>query len=297
MAIDTKKWLVLGYGGRDMDPTKLHESVDNNTDYLASELKEMFQSQFQGHLPSDHVIISTPTGRTYSRTITLPATAEKNLREAIQLEAEQYIPVAVSELNIDYEIVERTSEKITALLSAVPKKIVESTVAACSKAGLQVIMVEPGLNAIARLISSAEQGHLPTVIVDIGESTTNIAIFDNTIQVTGSAPVGGNNFTMEIAKKLHITAEQAHHLKVNNGLWVGPQQESLTATLTPLVQRIATEIDKIIRYYTERLGGEKKIEQIVLVGGGSNVPGLADFFTNVMLLPARVASPWHFQNH
>ena len=49
---------------------------------------------------------------------------------------------------------------------------------------------------------------------------------------------------------------------------------------------------KVIRYYSERLVDEHQIEQIVIVGGGANMPGIGDFFTNELVMPARVASPW-----
>ena len=47
-----------------------------------------------------------------------------------------------------------------------------------------------------------------------------------------------------------------------------------------------------MRYYEERFDDERKIEQILVVGAGSNVPGIGDFFTNDLVMPARVASPW-----
>ena len=48
----------------------------------------------------------------------------------------------------------------------------------------------------------------------------------------------------------------------------------------------------MIRYYNERLSVDKKIEQVLIVGGGANVPGIGEFFTNELVMPARVASPW-----
>ena len=295
MAIDTGKWQVLGYGSRDMQPVKLHQSIDQGTDYLTGEIQELLK-QMNGRLPSNHVVLSAPTGRTYSRTLNLPASAEDSLAEAVQLEADQYIPIPSSELNIDYQIVERTGENITVLMSAVPKKIVTAMVSACNKAGLQVVMIEPGLNAISRLIAQTEGGHLPTVIVDIGAANTDIAILDKTIRVTGGAPVGGNSFTLEISKKLGVSLEQAHQLKVISGLRPGPKQEELTSTIDPILDRVIVEINKIIRFYSERLGSQRKIEQIVIVGGGSNMPGLGDYMTNKMMMPARVASPWSMLN-
>ena len=77
-----------------------------------------------------------------------------------------------------------------------------------------------------------------------------------------------------------------------NGLSSGPQREKIETALTPSLKKIANEMRKVIRYYSERLVDERTIEQIVIVGGGANVPGIGDFFTNELVMPARVASPW-----
>ena len=120
MAINTKKWTVTGYGSIDLDPAKLQESLTKNDDYLADSLKTLLNKHVNGKLPSDHVVIIVPTGRTYSRSLTLPHEAEKNLFEAIKLEAEQYIPVPLSELNVGYEVIERREDEIVVTISAAP---------------------------------------------------------------------------------------------------------------------------------------------------------------------------------
>ncbi|PLS80599.1 pilus assembly protein PilM [Candidatus Saccharibacteria bacterium] len=296
MAIDTKKWLVTGYGSADLDPTKLQDSISTGNEYLAQNIEKLLTTKLNGKLPSNQVVLSVPTSRTYSRTMTLPLDSAKNLAEAIQLESEQYIPIPVSELNIDYEIIERSSKDITVLMSAVPKKIVESAVLACEQIGLEVIMVEPGISSVARLITKTEEGHLPTVIVDIGAATTDIAILDEFIRVTGGISVGGNSFTLDISKKLKVSLENAHQLKVLNGLSAGAKQAKITAALKPDLDLITNEVQKMMRYYTERLGAQKKIEQVIIVGGGSNIPGLGEYFTDKLILPARVASPWQVLN-
>ena len=112
------------------------------------------------------------------------------------------------------------------------------------------------------------------------------------IRITGSASVGGNSFTLDISSKLGISLEKAHQYKVLNGLSSGPQREKIETALTPSLKKIANEMRKVIRYYSERLVDERTIEQIVIVGGGANVPGIGDFFTNELVMPARVASPW-----
>lgn len=293
MAIDPKKMAVLGYGSIDLDPAHVQESMTGGSDFLADALRKLLKENLKGHLPSDQVVMSVPTSRTFSRMMVLPAEAQKNLAEAVQLEAEQYIPVAVSELYVDYQVLERTPKDINVLVSAVPKKIVDNLTSVCAKAGLVVSMIEPGINAAARLIKATEEGHLPSVIVDIGAATSDIGLLDNgTVRLTGGVAVGGHTFTLRISESLKISLEEAHQLKVHSGLGPGPSQSKLKIALEGSLGQIVSEMRKIIRYYNERIGVKTKIEQIIIVGGGSNVPGIGEAITDSMLMPARVASPW-----
>lgn len=292
MAINPRKMIVQGYGAIDLDPSKVQDSINKGDDYLADGLKKLFKEKFIGHMPSSQVVVSVPTNRTYSRTLSLPLTAESNLDDAISLEVEQYIPIPLNDLYIDYDVIERDKKSMTILVSAVPKRIIESITHTCDAAGLEVVMIESGINATARLITATEEGHLPSVIIDIGAATADIALLDSVVRVTGGVSVGGHTFTLKISEKMNISLEEAHQLKVHNGLSLGPQQAKVTTALEPSLHQIAAETRKIIRYYSERLGIKTKIEQIVIVGGGSNLPGLGEFMTEAMQMPARVGNPW-----
>jgi len=293
MAVDSKKWLVLGYGSVDLDPAKVQKSLEAGDSYLADNISSLLHDKVIGQLPSDQTILSVPTSRTFSRTFTVPAKAESTLADAVEIEVDQYIPIPITSLYVDYSIIERTKDQLTVIMSAVPKTLVDSCLSAVRAAGLQPIMVEPGINSVARVIEAAEEGHLPTLIVDIGPASTDIAVLDGgAIRISGGLGIGGNTFTLDIAKKLGVALENAHQLKVLNGLSAGPRRAKITAALQPSLQRIATEVRKVIRYYNERISDDRKLEQMIIVGGGSNVPGIGDYFTNELVMPARVASPW-----
>lgn len=294
MSIDSKKWLVNGYGSADLDPLKMKEALENeDSTFLTDNIKALMSGKIIGTVESDRVAITVPTARSYTRTFTLPASAEKALDEAVVLEAEQYIPIPVSTLYIDYQIIERNRKTIVVLMSAVSRVIVDNITRSVEAAGLTPILIEPGINSVGRVLTATEDGSLPTVIVDIGPANTDIAILDRgSVRVTGGVPVGGNSFTLDIAKKLNISLENAHQLKVLNGLSAGPRQQKLREALNPSLERILIETKKVMRYYNERINSERKIEQLLVVGGGSNVPGIGEYFTENLIIAARVASPW-----
>ena len=296
MAIDPRKRTVISYGVIDVDSKKMKTALEEDPAYLTASIKTLLSDKIIGELPSDHAVVSIPTSRTYARTFTIPAASEKNLQEAVELEVGQYVPIPVSLLYIDYEVIERTKETLTITMSAVPKITVDNILQACDEAELTVNAIEPGINSIARLLKATEGGTLTTVIVDIGPSQTDIAVLDNTIRVTGGTTVGGHTFTLSIAKHLGVTLENAHQLKVLNGLNPGPRQKKMSTALEPNLKQITSETRRVIRYYNERIANGVKIEQLLIVGGGSNVPGIGEYFTNDLLMPARVASPWQELN-
>lgn len=292
MSIDLKRKAVSGYGTIDLDPLRIKKAFDEEDDYLTENLHSLLESKLVGELQSDQVVLGIPTSRTFSRTFTLPVSAEGTLKDAVSIEVGQYIPIPLSLLYVDYEIIERNEKQLTVVMSAVPKRLIDNTIAACEAAGLTVNMVEPAINAVARVLKLTEEGHLPTVIVDIGAANTDIAVLDGSVRVTGGIATGGNTFTLDIAKKLSVTLENAHQLKVLNGLAPGARQEKLTAALRPSLRGIITETRKVIRYYNERLSNDRRLEQVLVVGSGSNIPGIGEYFTNELVMPARTANPW-----
>lgn len=292
MAINPDNWKVLGHGAIDVDSAKMKRSLDGDGEYFTLQLKRLLLEKVSGNLPSRQIAVSLPTARTYSRTFTIPKAASKNLQETVELEASQYIPMPLASLYLDYEVIKETKDEVHILASAAPQVIIDNIIGACRQSDLTVNLVEPGMNSIARILKATENGDLTTAIVDIGSKNADIAILeDGIIRVTGSTPVGGNDFTLAIAKKFNIELENAHQLKVLNGLNPGARQKKIADALEHGLKRILDEVRRVMRYHSERING-KKVEQLIIVGGGSNMPGIGEYFTNKLVLPARVASPW-----
>lgn len=297
MAVDEVRQEVVGYGVLDVDGKQMKKALEEDPTYLTACLTKLLTESVIGELPGDDYVVSLPTARTYARTFTVPSSSEKNLREAVELEVSQYVPIPASLLSIDYEIIERDKDTITVTMAAVPRIMIDNILQACDGVNISVHAIEPGINSVARLVKATEDGSLTTLIVDISQSQTDIAVLDGgTIRVTGGISTGGHSFTLAIAKQLGVTLENAHQLKVLNGLNPGPRQKKITDALEPNFKQIASEIRRVIRYYDERIATGVKVEQVLIVGGGSNVPGIGEYFTNELIMPARVASPWQSIN-
>jgi cell division ATPase FtsA len=135
------------------------------------------------------------------------------------------------------------------------------------------------------------------VIIDFGSLTADISIFNKTTLVTGTVPAGGLVFTQAIRDRLGVSDAEAGVIKTKYGLGVSKKQSEIMAAVDPALQKIVTEIRRMMRYYEERYGTEKPIGQIIMLGGGANMPGLSDALTGLLRLPVRAHDPWLYMNY
>ncbi len=287
-----KQQVVSGYGVTSFDPRAIKDGVIVEPELIAKMMKELFDKNIIGEITTRRVTASIPASRTFNRTMTLPKMNKKDLVEALRMEAEQYIPVPIDELYMDYSVIEETDKNIELLAVAAPKKIVDSYVALTRIAGLETVALETSISASGRLFVQAEQSDVPTILIDFGEISSDITIYDDGLIVTGTVPGGGDIFKDLIAAKLKVSKQEAHVIKTKYGLGMSKKQKEITDALTPVLEQLMKEIRRIIRYYEERSTTKRKISQVVTMGGGANMPGLSEYITDVLRLPSRMCDPW-----
>jgi type IV pilus assembly protein PilM len=287
-----KKQIVTGYGVTSFEPGTIEEGVIADPEALAKVAYELFNKHLIGEITSRRVAIAIPASRTFNRTITLPKLKNKELADAVRLEAEQYIPVPIDDLYMDYSLISQSEKEIELLAVAVPKKIVDSYLMFAKLLGLNVVTLETTIGAAGRLFVQAEQSDVPTVLIDLGSLSSDITIYDKGLIVTGTAPGGGDSFTNLIAEKLKVSKQEAHIIKTKYGLGVSKKQKEITESLSPVLEQLLKELLRMLRYYEERSQSDRKIAQIVTMGGGANMPGLSEYMTNQLRLPVRMCDPW-----
>lgn len=289
-----KKPEVIGFGHTGFEPSAVKDGVIIKPEILAAAAKNMFDRHLIGNITTNRVAIAVPVARSFTRSISVPRLNKKELREAVQLEVEEYIPMPIDELYLDYSIVNQTAENTELFVIAVPKKIVDSYMIFTRLLGLEAVLVQTTLDGVARLIQQDVQSDVPTVLIDFGSLSADISVFDKSLIVSGIAPGGGDVFTNLIAKRLGVNHQEAHIIKTKYGINASKKQSEILAAVEPTLAQVVKEIRRIIRYYEERYGAERKISQIVTVGGGTNMPGLTEYLTNQLRVAARTCEPWQY---
>ena len=288
---------LIGYGFIDFDTSSQKDGVIVQPEIVAKAALDLFRNHLVGDITTKRVAIAIPAYRTFTRSLRLPKLKPKELDEAIQLEAEQYIPLPLDQLYLDYDVIGQVDDSTELLAVASPRNIVDSYLDLARIIGLEPVLIEPTLGSLGRLFSMDSQSDIPAIIINLGAVSSDISIFDRQMLVTGTVQGGGEDFTKSIKDKLGVTLQEAALIKTRYGLSVSKKQAEITQALEPILQEIVKEIRRMVRYYTERYGTKRPIEQVITLGGGANMPGLDEYLTATLHLAVRHSDPWQYLNH
>lgn len=295
--IHAKKPHIVGYGTVSFDPAAMQDGVVSDPKAIARAAQELFKHHLIGDVTTRRVVIAIPAYRTFTRLINLPVLAGKQLKEAVELEASQYIPVPLEELYLDYDVVGQDKGQLDVFAVAVPRKIVDSQLQLMRLLGLETVGVETTIDAAGRLFLQDRQSDVPAVLIDFGSLSADITIFDQHMLVSGTVTGGGEVFTNRIRERLGVTQAEAQTIKTKYGLGPSKKQSEIVAALDPVLTQLSQEIRRMVRYYQERYGDSRKVTQVITLGGGANMPGLSEYMTNMLRLAVRSCDPWQYCDH
>ncbi len=286
---------VLAYGVSNYYPSNaIANGVIVNFEVLAHTMRELLRDRLTGNLTTTHVACSVPTSHTYSRPMTLPPMANNQIEAAVKLEAEQYIPVPLEKLYLDYDISRQDAGGIDLLLVATPKNIVDSCIQFLESVGFMPVALEPTMNAAARLFSVADLAHAEaSLLIDFGSITTDIAVFDQSMFVNSTISGGSDTLTDLVAKKLNVIPSEAYVIKSQYGIGPGAKTMAVLEASRPILEPMVREVRKIMRYYDEHAASRhRKISQIITTGGGATLRGLNEYLARELGVPSRRLDPW-----
>jgi type IV pilus assembly protein PilM len=282
---------VVGYGVTTFDHSVIENGVIVKHEVIAGAVQNLFKNGLIGDITTNRVALTVPVSRAFVRSIDAPKLSDKELAEAVRTEVEQYIPAAPDSLYIDYSQVTDTKGKTSVLVVAIPRKIVDSHVTLARMLGLEPVLVQTSSSAGTNLFARDPQSGTPSVLVDFGSDSADITIFDRNPVVSGTAACGGEQITKIISDALNVNEREAFIIKSRYGLTVSKKQAQIVAALKPILGLLTREIRRTIRYYGERSKSKGEIGQIVIMGGGANMPGLTDYLTDELRVPVRSFDP------
>lgn len=246
---------------------------------------------------SKFVNIALPENQVYTKVLDMPVLSDKELASAIYWEAEQYIPVPLTNITLVWNVLKRPNqpgqeEKMQVLMVGAPTLLVNKYQKVIRLAGLEVNGMETEILATIRSLVLDET--FPTsLIVNIGAISTSFAIVRNGIMVfTYSMSVGGAAINRAIATDFGLSSQQAEEYKRVYGVSGKSLGGKIGKATEPILNSILAEIKKSMAFYSQKYKDDAPIRQIILSGGTAKLPGIEIFFANNSGLETAIANPW-----
>ncbi len=227
-------------------------------------------------------IFSIPDFSTFCTSFELPPMEESEIKDAVYYNASQYIPLPVSEATLDWQLVGgvpgRKQSTLKIFLVAIPNHIIEDYQKVAQMAGIELYAVEAeALGLVRSLIKNNNKDH--SCLIDIGvQSTTINIVYKNSLKKSYSFDFAGGQLTHSIASILDLANESAEEIKNKEGLT--SNQKEISKTLYLLVDPLVLEVKRVLADFYQQEG--KDVDNIYLTGGTSKLPGLREYFAEVL---------------
>jgi len=283
---------------------------------LAAELKSFWKhNSFNGR----RVNLGVANQKIVVRTMEFPVIDEKELRAAVEFQAQEHIPIPVEEAVLDYQVTstftgEDGAARQRILLVAAQRDMIRQFVEVVRKAGLSVDGIDLQAFALARSLApsydvtdTADQPDKPadgtaTALVNIGSGITNLVIvMGETPQFTRVISLGSESFIQALVNERGVDVPEAWRLAAMVGL-PGDGSEtypedvaadavtSIHTCLENACETFSDEIRRSVDYYHTQ-AHEGQIGKVLVTGDGSLVRNLSAHLTQSLHLTVEQADP------
>ncbi len=250
-------------------------------DVVADALRELWS---RGKFKTKQVYLGVGNQRVIVREIALPWLPEKELRNSLAFQVQEFIPMSVEDAVLDYDPVGELEQDgrrlLRILLVAAQRQMVSALVAAATAAKLEPVGIDLMPFALVRAVGMSEGLDLDVqgdeAVVDVGAHVTNICVHDHGLtRFVRILPSGGRDVTLAIARGLGVGDDVAERLKRGEAVQDGPSLEDAERLALQRAGAFVDEIRSSLEFYTAQVPGAK-IGRVVVTGGGSKLRGFLD---------------------
>lgn len=271
-------------------------AVQNYVVVEVDRVGSLIREAYAGHgFRAKKAITAVPGAAVIIKRITLPAQSEKELEATILVEAGNFIPEDLENVNLDYQVTDYVDEgrRMDVVLVAAKKDIVSSYSDALRASGLQPVVVDVDFFALENMFERNYQAppNRAVALVNIGARFSAINILKNGRSTfTGDVPVGGRDITESLMRDLGISFEEAEALKAGH-----PSEAELaeheSGVLEAAAAAVIDEIHHSLSFFWTAATDET-IDHVYLSGGGARMPGLAEQLAERVGAPVDLANPF-----
>jgi len=230
--------------------------------------------------------------------INLPPMNKDELAEQIPFEAENHIPFAKNDVEIDYEVVSRqnASGQMEVLLVAAKKEVVHDYAQVVRDAGLTPVVCDVAAFSTQNAfeVNYNLDPQETVVLINVGAAIANINIVrDNMSMFTRDVTIGGNAFTEEIQKQLSVSQDEAEAYKVGGSYDEhGVVPQDVEQIVEGVAEVVAGEFQRSLDFFLAT-AADTNVSRIFLSGGTAKVTALHRAVERRSRLSVEVVNAWN----
>lgn len=288
-----KEFQILGYSHNTLPKgVFINDQIIDEKTFLYVLNEALTHPQF-GYFHNKYAVASLPESKSFVRIIQVPLMSDAEIENAVPFESENFIPMPVDQVYIDWQKISITGDKINILIIATPKDYVEKFLALLDKVGIKTtgLLVESQCCQKALIPYGNEE---TVLIADLQAARTNLIMVENgQLQFTSSVPIAGNAFSESIARNLGISSAKAEEIKKKIGIANTSEYPNVKTSLLPVLNNLSSEIKNVLRFHGEH--SEKQVQKIILSGGSSKLKSIVEYLDlNLKDTGAKVilGDPW-----
>lgn len=256
-------------------PVSLASQAEADKIALVSAIKKLL---LEIRIGVKDVVLSLSEREVFSQVIEMPYLSEMELVSAINYEAEQYIPIPLNEVKLEYLVLSNLSErvkdkKIEVLLVAAKLTSIKQLTELTEASGLVPQSLETETLSLVRVINLNFNGNL--LFLNLGHATATIGIIQNqNLKFIRTLKTAGEAFTRAISRELNMEIFQAEQYKSAYGLDGAVLEGKVAKVIMPPFNIILSEVKKALNFFLQKQT-DQKINTLIISGGSVGLPGLS----------------------
>lgn len=256
---------------------------------IAELIKKGFATSQPQAIKAHLGIADIPEFLVFSKTIQLPKMEEAELKAAALNQASQYIPVAVSDVNIDSQVLIAHPDEplVDVLVVATPKALINEYLEIFKLVGLEMLAFETkALAAVRSVIAPTDTEGI--LILEVGTVTSRVSIVDNrSVRFVSTINTGGDQIIRQLVDDVN-NRQEFLEVKYKTGL------KTKNDSAEMVVDKIVEDLVKAIRYHQNRDYKAGRIAEIRVCGSGALIPNICPTIQEkikIKTVPAKYSLP------
>ncbi len=272
-----------------LPPEAIVNKVINNPESVIDAIVSLVDDL---NIKNKNVAIGVSGHSVIIKKVSMPKMTDKELREAIPWELEQYIPQSIDDVNYDFQILpgETAEGNMEVLIVAAKKDIANSYMNVVTDSGLNPALIDVDVYALGNMFDANYTEIQDLVaLVNVGASIININILKDGISIfTRDITTGGNQFTEMIQKEFDVNFDEAEKMKYKLGHDSSAELERVSRDFNDM---ICGEIKRTLDFFTNTIWKEK-VPTILLGGGSSKVPSMQNTLQTLTNSNVEIINPF-----